>query len=128
MKKELIFNADLHFEHQNWNRELLFWEDELMTFQNRLDELVMRWTDNEVLAEIEKYQNQIIVHREAIVSIKNQIELHELNMADHYKKDEDVLNKDLVSKHELLRYKIEIQRNLFNEFKGNFFRFLTKYL
>lgn len=128
MKKELIFNTDLHFEHENWNRELLFWEDELTSFQNRLDELVLRWTAKEVLAEVEKFQNHIIVHREAIVSIKNQIELHETNMADHYKKDEDVLNKDLVSKHELLRYKIEIQRNLFNEFKGNFFRFLTKYL
>ena len=128
MKKELIFNTDLHFEHENWNRELLFWEDELISFQNRLDELVLRWTAKEVLAEVEKFQNHIIVHREAIVSIKNQIELHETNMADHYKKDEDVLNKDLVSKHELLRYKIEIQRNLFNEFKGNFFRFLTKYL
>ena len=128
MKKELIFNTDLHFEHENWNRELLFWEDELTSFQNRLDELVVRWTAKEVLAEVEKFQNHIIVHREAIVSIKNQIELHETNMADHYKKDEDVLNKDLVSKHELPRYKIEIQRNLFNEFKGNFFRFLTKYL
>ena len=128
MKKELIFNTDLHFEHENWNRELLFWEDELTSFQNRLDELVLRWTAKEVLAEVEKFQNHIIVHREAIVSIKNQIELHETNMADHYKKEEDVLNKDLVSKHELLRYKIEIQRNLFNEFKGNFFRFLTKYL
>ena len=128
MKKELIFNTDLHFEHENWNRELLFWEDELISFQNRLDELVLRWTAKEVLAEVEKFQNHIIVHREAIVSIKNQIELHETNMADHYKKEEDVLNKDLVSKHELLRYKIEIQRNLFNEFKGNFFRFLTKYL
>ncbi|WKK65684.1 hypothetical protein [Lutimonas zeaxanthinifaciens] len=128
MKKELIFNTDLHFEHENWNRELLFWEDELISFQNRLDELVLRWTAREVLTEVEKFQNHIIVHREAIVSIKNQIELHETNMADHYKRDEDVLNKDLVSKHELLRYKIEIQRNLFNEFKGNFFRFLTKYL
>ena len=128
MKKELIFNTDLHFEHENWNRELLFWEDELVSFQNRLDELVLRWTDKGVLAEVEKFQNHIIVHREAIFSIKNQIELHETNMADHYKKNEDVLNKYLVSKHELLRYKIEIQRNLFNEFKGNFFRFLPKYL
>lgn len=128
MKKELIFNTDLHFEHENWNRELLFWEDELMSFQNRLDELVRKWTDNEVLAKVEKFQNLIIVHKDAIVSIKNQIDLHETNMADHFKKEEDVLNKDLVSKHELLRYKIEIQRNLFNEFKGNFFRFLTKYL
>ncbi|UCE93677.1 MAG: hypothetical protein JSV73_12910 [Flavobacteriaceae bacterium] len=128
MKKELIFNSDLHFEHENWNRELLFWEDELMSFQNRLDEVVIRWTDKDVLAEVEKFQNHIIVHNEAIVSIKNQIDLHETNMADHFKKDQDVLNKDFVSKHELLRYKIEIQRNLFNEFKGNFFRFLTKYL
>ena len=54
MKNELIYNVDLHFEHENWQRELNFWEDELKSFRIRLEELVLRWTDQDVLAEIEK--------------------------------------------------------------------------
>ena len=58
MEQELIYNADLHFEHENWQRELDFWGDELKSFHLRLEELINRWTDHKVLAEIEKFQNQ----------------------------------------------------------------------
>jgi hypothetical protein len=34
--EEVIFNEDLHFEHQQWRSELAFWEDELKSFKNRL--------------------------------------------------------------------------------------------
>lgn len=128
MKKELIFNTDLHFEHENWNRELNFWKDELITFQNRLNELNMRWTEKSILAEIEKFQNQFTVHKEAINSIQDQIEMHETNMAAHYQKEEDVLNKNLVHNHLLYRDKMETQRTLYNELKRDFFRLLTRYL
>ncbi len=128
MKKELIFNTNLHFEHENWNRELNFWEDELASFQNRLEELAVRWTDKSVLAQIEKFQNQFLLEKEAINSIQDQIEMHETNMAHHYEKDEDVLNKDLVKIHLTLRERMEKERSLFNEMKSNLFRFLTKYL
>ena len=128
MKKELIFNTNLHFEHENWNRELNFWEDELASFQNRLEELAVRWTDKSVLAQIEKFQNQFLLEKEAINLIQDQIEMHETNMADHYEKNEDVLNKDLVEKHLKLRERMESERDLFHDMKKNLFRFLTKYM
>lgn len=128
MKSELIFNTNLHFEHENWNRELSFWEDELISFQNRLEELAGRWTDRSVLAQVEKFQNQFLLEKEAIHSIKDQIGMHEANMADHYEKNEDVLNKDLVKKHLKLRDRMESERDLFLEMKSNLFRFLTKYM
>jgi hypothetical protein len=128
MKKELIFNTNLHFEHENWSRELSFWEDELASFQNRLEELAVRWTDKSVLAQIEKFQNQFLLEKEAINSIQDQIEMHETNMAHHYEKNEDVLNKDLVEKHLKLRERMENERDLFNDMKNKLFRFLTKYM
>lgn len=128
MKKELIFNTNLHFEHENWNRELNFWEDELASFQNRLEELAVRWTDKSVLAQVELFQNQFLLEKEAINSIQDQIEMHETNMADHYEKNEDVLNKDLVEKHLKLRERMENERKLFTDMKNKLFRFLTKYM
>jgi len=55
MEKELIYDSDLHFEHQQWRSELAFWKDELKSFKNRLSELVNRWTDKEILAQLEHY-------------------------------------------------------------------------
>ena len=128
MKSELIFNTNLHFEHENWNRELSFWEDELTSFQNRLDELAERWTDKSVLAQVDKFQNQFLIEKEAIHSIKDQIGMHETNMADHYERNEDVLNKEMVQKHLKLRERMENERELFIEMKSLFFRFLMKYM
>ncbi len=62
MKKEVIFDSNLHFEHKRWRSELDFWEDELKFFNNRLNELVTRWTKKEVLKQLEHYQNEFILH------------------------------------------------------------------
>ena len=128
MKNELIYNVDLHFEHENWQRELNFWEDELKSFHLRLEELVMRWTDQGVLAEIEKFQNQFMIQEEEFDSIENQITMHEKNMAGHYEKNEDVLNKMFVDQHLTLREVMETERDLYNSLKKDFFRFMTKYM
>jgi hypothetical protein len=128
MKKEIIYNVDLHFEHENWQRELNFWEDEIKSFRIRLEELVMRWTDHDVLAEIEKFQNQFMIQEKEFDSINDQIAMHEKNMASHYENNEDVLNKMFVGQHLTLREVMETERNLYYNLKKEFFRFMTKYM
>ena len=128
MKEELIFNTDLHFEHETWRRELDFWQDELESFQNRLNELVMQYTDKDMYANVEKFQNQLCIHEEVMNSIGNQIQMHESNMADHYKKNEDSMNREMVKKHLEIRRRMEIQRDIISDMKKNLFSFLTKFL
>ena len=128
MKEELIFNTDLHFEHETWNRELDFWQDELESFQNRLNETVMRFTDKYVYANVEKFQNQLSIHEGVMNSIRNQIQMHESNIADHYRKNEDSMNREMVKKHLEIRNRMENQREIISEMKKNLFSFLTEYL
>ena len=128
MKEELIFNTDLHFEHETWNRELDFWQDELESFQNRLNEMVMRFTDKYVYANVEKFQNQLSIHEGVMNSIRNQIQMHESNIADHYRKKEDSMNREMVKKHLEIRNRMENQREIISEMKKNLFSFLTEYL
>ena len=128
MKEELIFNTDLHFEHETWNRELDFWQDELESFQNRLNETVMRFTDKYVYANVEKFQNQLSIHEGVMNSIRNQIQMHESNIADHYRKNEDSMNREMVKKHLEIRNRMENQRDIISEMKKNLFSFLTEYL
>jgi len=37
-----------------------FWRDEIETFKHRLEEVVVRWTDNTFMAKAEHFQNQFI--------------------------------------------------------------------
>ena len=128
MNKELIFNTDLHFEHESWMRELDFWKDEIESFQNRLNEMVMRFSDKDIYASIEKFQNQIVIHEERLNGIRNRIQMHEANIADHYKKELDSMNTELVKKHVEIRERMEDQRDMMSEMKKNLFAFLTKYI
>ena len=128
METKVIYNSDLHFEHKQWRSELAFWEDELKSFKNRLEELVNRWTDKEVLAQLEHYQNAFIRHGEVIDTLQHDINVHETDMSNHDIKDEDVLNTALVKKHVEFRNRMEIQRHIYADLKKEFFRFLSKYM
>ncbi len=126
--KELIYNEDLHFEHQQWRSELAFWEDELKSFKNRLSELVTRWTDNEVLAQLEHYQNEFILHGRVIDDLQEVIEQHEIRIAAQTKTGQDTLDTLLVKKHVEFRNRMETQRQIYADLKKGFFRFLSKYM
>lgn len=128
METEVIYNSDLHFEHILWNRELSFWEDELKSFNKRLEELVMRWNDKKVLAELEHYQNEFILHDKRIDELQEAIEVHEIRIAGLSKTDMNVLDTKLVKKHLEIRNQMETQRQIYADLKKEFFRFLSKYL
>jgi len=128
MEKEVIYNTDLHFEHQQWWSELAFWEDELKSFNNRLSELVTRWSDKEVLAQLEHYQNEFILHNGIIDKLKEAIEVHETRIAGQSQTEQDALDTALVKKHLEFRNKMETQRQIYADLKREFFRFLTKYM
>lgn len=128
MKNELIFNSDLHFEHNQWKRELFFWEDELKSFQNRLEELVKRWTKKEMLVQLEHYQNQFILQDDVINTLQDDIHIHEISIAAASKKGKDLLDTTLVKKHIEFRNRMEVQRHIYRDLKKEFFKFLTKYM
>jgi hypothetical protein len=128
MKNELIFNSDLHFEHKQWRRELFFWEDELKSFKNRLEELVIRWTDKNMLAQLDHYQNQFIIQENSIDELQKDIHIHETNIAESSKNGYDVLDTLFVKKHIEFRNHMETQRNIYNNLKKEFFRFLSEFM
>ena len=128
MEKEVIYNSDLYFEHKQWKRELLFWEDELKSFKNRLDEISTRWTDKNVLALLEQFQNRFIHQAEVIDEMQHDIDFHENNISGHDKRSEEVLDINLIKKHIEFRKNMEMQRSINGDLKKDFFRFLTKYM
>lgn len=128
MEKEVIYVEDLHFEHLQWLGELEFWKDELKSFNNRLAELANRWSNKDVLAQLEHFQNQFILHGEFIDNQEKLIHAHETNMADHDKKEEMVINTGLAKNHLDIRDRMQDQRKIYANLKKDFYKFLSKYM
>ena len=120
--------SDLHFEHEQWRLELSFWKDEIKTFENRLAELAKRWTDHTVLAELDSYQNQFMIHKRVIEEIQHFINVHETEMSENDLNNEISLHAEHYRTHLEERAKMETQRHIYHELKKNFFEFLTKYM
>ena len=128
MKTEVLYNDNMHFEHVIWKRELAFWEDELKSFNNRLSELVTRWTDKDILAKLEHYQNEFVLHGGVIEDLQEIIEEHETRIAGQDIEGEDAIDTQLAKQHVEFRTKMENQRHIYEELKKEFFRFLEKYM
>ncbi|WP_452228086.1 MULTISPECIES: hypothetical protein [unclassified Lacinutrix] len=128
MEKEILYNTNMHFEHEQWKGELAFWKDELKSFNNRLSELVTRWTDKDVLAKLEHFQNEFVLHGGVIEDLQETIEEHETRIAGQSKTGTDAMDMELAKRHMEFRNRMETQRHIYAELKKDFFRFLTKYM
>ncbi len=126
--KNAIYINDLHFEHVNWMKELRFWEDEIVTYQHRLEELVQRWTDRDVLAKLEHFQNQFILHSEKMDQLKHDVNQHESELANYAKEHPVAINRVHFVDHGGLRDRMRIQRRLIAELKEEFYGFLAKFM
>lgn len=126
--KEIVYNENLHFEHENWKSELAFWEDELKSFTNRLSELVTRWTNDEALNEMEYFYKEFVFHGAVIDEFNEVVQAHEASMAHHSVEGNGSLDVVLAKKHDAFRIKMEKQRQIYTDLKRDFFRFLSKYM
>jgi len=125
-KDHKVYLSDLHFEHTQWMSELKFWEDEIKSFSKRLGEVVVRYTSNEIRAKIEHFQNQFILHDEVIDMLKKDVKNHEKAIA-HQAEDHPVaIDHVHFNDHTSLRDKMDTQREIYGELKGEYYNFLSK--
>jgi hypothetical protein len=125
-KKHDVYLTDLHFEHERWIKELLFWEDEIDTFKKRLEEVVVRWTDHDMKAAMEQYQNKFIMHNEIIDTLKHDIRKHESQLSHYAMAHPIAIDHVHFDDHVNLRERMDIQRNIYNEMKNDYYKFLTR--
>jgi hypothetical protein len=60
---------------QDWKRELSFFAEELEVFRSRLGEVAMKNTSNEILAQVEHFENKFRVMSNSFDEIKHDINL-----------------------------------------------------
>jgi hypothetical protein len=128
METKTLYNINMHFEHVQWKNELAFWTDELKSFNNRLSELVTRWTDKDVLTQLEHFQNEFILHGGVIEDIEETINKHEISISNNSDENHESMNVYMTKNHLELRDKLETQRQVYADLKKEFFKFLSKYM
>ena len=53
--------SEIHSTNREWLNLISFYQDELMVMERRIAEVVAKNTAVEVLANVERYQNQVII-------------------------------------------------------------------
>jgi len=117
-----------HSENMEWNNTLKFYKEELDVLKTRLSEIASKNNNQEVLKEVEHFQNQFIIQRNNIDRISHEVKMNEEKLiteiknnptaVDHRKVEYHAKEKDLVS---------GFEKNM-NEIRNDFKRFASKWM
>lgn len=118
--------SDLHFDHQEWLNRLRFYKDEINIFERRLEEIVKRNTTQEVMAELEHFQNKYIREREVIDELRHDIKQHENFLEREVNERPTAVDHRLFNDHGQLRDRMDTFERLYGELKHELHRWLAK--
>ena len=127
-KAQRVHIDDLHFEHERWRKELDFYKEELPVFHRRLEEIAERYTNREVLAELDHFANQFTIQRTAFDTLAHDIHAHEEKLAKYASEHPVAIDHVLFEDHTPLRERMISARKIFAELKEEFYRYLAKWM
>lgn len=123
MKKK-TYMTDLHFDHKVWENQLDFQKGELNFFKERLEEVSSKWTDQDVLKQVEHFQNAFRIHSNKIDELQHEINVHEDALVARTKENPVAIDHVHFEDHKEQRAEIETQWKLYNELKQEYMDFL----
>ena len=124
MEKQILYNAQMEFEHQQWKREIAFWQEEVRSFNTRFSELITRWVDKNVLEKIKEYQKEFIIHGGCIDDLNELFAKQEAQLSHQYdtgKPDSDI---EIIERHFELKNRMNAERETYADLKKVVFDFL----
>jgi hypothetical protein len=116
----------LESEHKQWKSETSFDNDELMIYQKKLQELAYNNSREDSLKQIEHFQNQFIIQKEQLDSLKHEINIHMHRLAEFAKMNAGASEATLLPDHQQMHEKMETFTKLYAEMKKEFTHFLAK--
>ena len=81
MESQLLFLSDLNFNLEVWKRELKFQESEMDYFEEKLEHVAIRNLGNDVMRQLESFQNKIIREREVMGHLRHRIRMKKREIA-----------------------------------------------
>lgn len=126
MEKKYVY--DLHAEHKEWLNKIAFYKDEIKMMRNRLAEVAGKYTDHEVQAMVEHFQNQLIVQDEQADITRHNVKEYENVLEDHLKKNEVAADHLKWNDHTMMREKIETFERIFHDLRKELITFIARWM
>lgn len=115
-------------DHLQWIKEIEFYKDEFNVFTKRLEEIVRKNTDRNVMAEAEHFQNQFIIQQNNIDEIKHSVTRHSSKVAADSKEHAGRIKTLLVIEHEDLQNRMAVLEKSIRDIRNDFNKFLSKWM
>lgn len=126
MKTEKVYTQ--HEENTKWMNSLMFYSDEIKIMQGRLEEVASKNTSKDVMAQVEHFQNKLIINREAIDILKHEINLSNDIIHNEVRKNETAIDHRKIPDHTLIRENMGSFENSFSSLRSEFKEFAAKWL
>jgi hypothetical protein len=120
--------GDMHAEHRQWQENLLFYQDELHTFQDRLREVTSKNPPAEVIAWVEHFQNQFGIQQQLIEEMTHSLREHERDMKATLEGGASAESEARLHDHAEERGKMRVFDRFHQELKKDLTKFLAKNL
>jgi hypothetical protein len=124
-KIKKVHADDLHFEHKLWTNQLGLYSEQLIIFQNRLDEIARQNTSKEIMMQVEQYQNKFVIQQNYIDKLLQEFRRDEQHLAKVAQANTVAFDHRLFQDHEKEREQMEIFIKLYTELKNEFYEFLA---
>jgi predicted RNA-binding protein len=126
MKTEKIYTQ--HEENKEWSSSLAFYKDEVKIMEKRLEEIVSKNTSKEVLAQVEHFQNQLIIQKDQIDQINHVINIDNDTITKEINKNNVATDRRSIEDHSAIREQVKAFEQIFNSLKYDFNTFLSKWM
>lgn len=102
--------------------------DEILSFENRLQEIAKANTRKDILLQVEHFQNPFIRQKEILDALRNDIHEDELRIAENVKEDSVAVEHIKLEENFRLKDGIQTFQKIFNKLRSEYILFMAKIL
>ena len=118
--------SHLHLLCEDWHRELQFFMDELGVFKNRLNEVANKNTHQDVLIQVEQFENKFRIMSNNIDELLHDVQLKEDVISHHSVAQPKYIHVKMMDVDVNIQDLMEYTSKDFYETKHEFYKFLAK--
>ena len=117
-----------HADHTEWLSKLKFYTDEISILKGRLEEIASKNNQQNVLAQVEHFQNQLIVQKNNIDEISHTIKLDESAIEKEVNKNPVAVDHREMPSNSKQKEAVDAFEKNFNELRTEFKIFAAKWM
>ena len=117
-----------HADHTEWMSKLKFYADEITLMKGRLGELASKNNQSDVLAQVEHFQNQLIVQKNNIDELAHTIKVDESSLEKEVNKNPVAVDHREMPSHSKEKEAVDAFEKNFNELRAEFKTFTAKWM